>query len=125
MNADSPLSLASSIGSGEETSSASSDLGFDGPESLSEAGHTPGPWHLFPIETGWIVNQTGGAGYIGTLSCISHRREQCEANAHLIAASPELLEALTDLMDLVQWSVSPHSPAMRRARAVLAKASGA
>lgn len=31
----------------------------------------------------------------------------------------ELEEALNDLLDLVQWLVSPHSPAMVRARAAL------
>jgi hypothetical protein len=65
--------------------------------------HTPGPWSLFPMETGWYVNQQGGPGYVGTMHTASHRAAECEANARLIAAAPELLEALEIARNGLRW----------------------
>jgi hypothetical protein len=56
-------------------------------------------------------------------------RDARHAAAELVAAAfssmeeevRELVEALDDLLDLAAWSVNNYSPAMRRARAVLAK----
>ncbi len=56
--------------------------------------HTPGPWeyHIMPL-SGYIVFQTWDvptAGYVKT-----------EADAQLIAAAPEMLEALKCIVDTV------------------------
>lgn len=67
-------------------------------ERSGQAATTPGPWNLLPIESGWIVNEENGPGYVCTLPNISHRAAECASNARLIAAAPELLEALQYLM---------------------------
>lgn len=71
--------------------------------------HTPGPWETFKGQDGWgIVGLCGG--YYGELS---------EANARLIAAAPELLEALHGLL------LFPNNPRENnKARAAIAKATG-
>ena len=62
--------------------------------------HTPGPW-FYKHEKGWhdIVTHHGelpdGSPNSWTVASINTRREpEHEANARLIAAAPELLEAL-------------------------------
>jgi hypothetical protein len=90
--------------------------------------HTEGPWCLFRPhrESYWHVNQQGGPGYIGDVLMVSHRAAECEANARLIAAAP-------DLLALAEWLLeSYHSDAgmpeakeiAREARAAIAKATG-
>jgi hypothetical protein len=52
--------------------------------------HTPGPWSSdFPNGDDWIRTEDGDA-----IVRIGFNQEHREANAHLIAAAPELLEAL-------------------------------
>lgn len=68
--------------------------------------HTPGPWKQG-------TRGPNGCPIIGTekglMVCMlahsaneSGQKEQAEANAHLIAAAPELLEALEELSGIVQ-----------------------
>jgi hypothetical protein len=95
--------------------------------------HTPGPWSVF--------RQDGYATYIHAINegdeintfqvaschCATNRkyfptRNEAEANARLIAAAPDLLEVLQEVMDRplltegADWWV--------RARAAIAKAEG-
>lgn len=69
--------------------------------------HTPGPWRL---QTGHNTIYTLSGGNAGHTNCIGKvvchgdhpttsdvTLEEAEANAHLIAAAPELLEALRDM----------------------------
>lgn len=49
---------------------------------------------------------------------------ECEANAHLIAAAPELLEALEDLMEAVKDHYEAGGYEWKQARAAIAKAKG-
>jgi len=78
------------------------------------SGHTPGPW---------VIKKFGGQDKwaIGPLS-----RRVCdaygEANGKLIAAAPNLLEALQGLLNALP-SATTH-PAIRAARAAIAKATG-
>ena len=60
------------------------------------ATHTPGPWN---VGTGWIYAgaKPKGAKFICEGLPIS---AEGYANAHLIAAAPELLEALRELVEL-------------------------
>lgn len=53
--------------------------------------HGPGPWAISPIHTNEIKG-TPGDGLIATVC--ENRHGEWEANANLIAAAPELLEAL-------------------------------
>lgn len=59
--------------------------------------HTPGPWKT----EGWgniIVNDSEGNTLCLYPQGATHK--QTQANAHLIAAAPELLEALIDLVNV-------------------------
>ena len=72
---------------------------------MSESKHTPGPWEI--LKDGRSIF---GKGPVATLVCMVHlpprplnEKDQWEmqfpANARLIAAAPELLEAVKDLRD--------------------------
>lgn len=92
------------------------------------SGHTPGPWEVvgggypgvlhvkgppLPIT---IVTSALDIDFAGSL--------EREANARLIAAAPELLEALLGMIVSYELEASPLNPALLKARAVLAKATG-
>jgi len=83
---------------------------------VSEMKHTPGPWHpahdqVVTDNDSLICSLSGlrGPGYT-------------QANARLIAAAPELLEALRGLLNALP-SATTH-PAISAARAAIAKATG-
>jgi hypothetical protein len=94
--------------------------------------HTPAPWrvafgnrleiHGPKDEIGWPKSIVYNAGL-----CTD---EEAQANARLIAAAPELLQALDDLESLVSgWLSDANSssrgiPAIITARAAIAKARG-
>ncbi len=92
--------------------------------------HTKGPWKLFvsndarphsvflSIDVGSIaINHYGFADKNGVIS------SQQFANAHLIAAAPELLEALKDALCALECCDKDY-PAATKARAAIAKATG-
>lgn len=123
---------------------------------MSEMKHTPGPWKLFIDDTGgqwsgWplcidaendddkTVVRTGGQWPYEWDAAMSQR--EAVANARLIAAAPELLEALRvfgDLVDTVEKTF-PNDPVsagqvcrgsvsfkdFQRARDAITKATGA
>lgn len=66
--------------------------------------HTPGPWKVDKIHDFGVVADTG------IVAEVWHgEKDEKKANARLIAAAPELLEALENLMDypkedLIQWA---------------------
>lgn len=72
------------------------------------SGHTPGPWVIIPGGDEW------SSGRIATIEPrpetmvdvnywivaeVNYRRDEHTANANLIAAAPDLLEALENLID--------------------------
>lgn len=76
--------------------------------------HTPGPWKM---NGPTLV----GNGYnIGSVN--SHRTTEGEANANLISAAPELLEACERMANAK--SLGEKNEARRLARLVIAKAKG-
>lgn len=93
------------------------------------SGHTPGPWAIskrndaerpYSIISG---AETGRAYAVAM--CPRYRGEDWEEDARLIAAAPELLEALTWLVrcnDEVRHPQWLDSPAEIAARAAIAKA---
>lgn len=100
--------------------------------------HTPGPWgyqkcpkpqaHSDCRDHAWLVIWNDGK-YEGDLAIV--QTEQAEANARLIAAAPELLEACRELLDLTSdlhepdGSPDPEVERINRAaRAAIAKAEG-
>jgi hypothetical protein len=74
--------------------------------------HTPGPWRVGLNEHGGahivsdagvdsqLIGETVGGGYCG-LQLNDHGKAISLANARLIAAAPEMAEALKDLLALV------------------------
>ena len=88
--------------------------------------HTPGPWHYRRGDE-WshsVVTHHGtlpdGSQNCWTVADINKMREpEHEANARLIAAAPELLEALKRLL-----TDEDYPQAERVARAAIAKATG-
>jgi len=90
------------------------------------AKHTPGPWMAGPMvgesDTIWIGN---GDGYVAQVTRIDGLEPIDWADAHLIAAAPDLARALADLLaDAVEMGLdeSPVSGSLIAAREALRKA---
>lgn len=79
---------------------------------MTEAKHTPGPWHYDWTQKVNGVIQSYAVGparrpldeidHIDTIVEVDNDTNNAEANARLIAAAPELLEALEQSLD---WTV--------------------
>lgn len=77
---------------------------------------TPGPWSVTKIGHRQYEVNYGDDG-----ECVADLVNS-EANANLIRAAPELLEAVQDLLDM---AIIPHEgPVFEQARAAIAKANG-
>lgn len=94
--------------------------------------HTPGPWRCVrnAADSQWLIaceESQDNRGYVATAATTN---ASDEANARLIAASPELLESLLLVMDWIKnWSPSfaedgEWADAERRVKAAIAKATG-
>jgi hypothetical protein len=96
--------------------------------------HTPGPWKpTVTFDYGWRVEHCEqnpvfiGSGSVGIARLIwfGKTTEEFKANANLIAAAPELLEALTRLVELgALRGNSFGKDDLRQAREAIAKAEG-
>ncbi len=96
------------------------------------AKHTTGPWVIHPDDdlhpeySGHVMTRDGYA----VADCILEWSsiEECEqiANARLIAAAPDLLEALRDCLRRIDDADETYGPdhAVTKARAAIAKATG-
>jgi hypothetical protein len=89
--------------------------------------HTPGPWHVedtngAKLHCVVVSNHKGANGSWVIIGQIGGPDKK--ANARLIAATPELLEALSDLVTLIDNVAPAYSKigAVVSARAALAKA---
>lgn len=111
---------------------------------MSAPKHTAGPWEVFICDdgkqwTGWplsitaaydddkTVVRTGGQWPYEWGAAISQR--EAVANAHLIAAAPEMLEALRQIAEMTEdysplTGNSVPTPVSKLARAAIAKAEG-
>ena len=100
------------------------------------AKHTPGPWNIYdePRGYGFCVRTEPGGEIIADYSCFLKEVEQpARANARLIAAAPDLLEALrlcmTFIVELAEsgdagfWDAEK-TPEVIAARAAIARATG-
>ena len=94
--------------------------------------HTPGPWHTRKPEESngyvWINPIDGCCGEIATAWPVKTDAE-AEANARLIAAAPDLLDALQALYALPEYDgtkvTSTHRISVKeKVRAALSKATG-
>ena len=84
--------------------------------------HTPGPWFFLHDRNGRL--QVGPSiNYTVAEMCVTPLEGQ-EANARLIAAAPELLEALTDCVEHMHWTQPLGEAALKKAKAAIAKATG-
>lgn len=82
------------------------------------ARHTPGPWRVFGYDIGTSPDET-----LAVVCAMDDNTD--DANAALIAAAPDLLAALADLLaDAVQMGLdeSPVSGSLVAAREALRKA---
>ena len=79
--------------------------------------HTPGPWIYDEENDGGIYCANGT--YVG--AAVKLGTDKGSANASLMAAAPELLEALEDLLEVVQVNLGLEA---RNAVAAIAKAKG-
>jgi hypothetical protein len=115
---------------------------------MPEPKHTPGPWRWTPEDTrdkdkltgangepvlspvsGWDKRDLGIRTGKWGLPQIDDGGKNASANAHLIAAAPDLLKALTDLIAVCEPNIypqpdKPDSPwaKLQAARAAIAKA---
>ena len=102
--------------------------------------HTPGPWWLGrdPSHFGSLTSITGGSDSTGGIRSVAEVGgldiDEAEANARLISAAPDMLEALHDVL---RYCVTPsglpdknkgrtpeQDAAMAKAKAAIAKAEG-
>lgn len=88
--------------------------------------HTPGPWLVGNSDIREARAVWGDGGYCGAMQVAICPPEFAahDANAQLIAAAPDLLSALSDVLD--EWLTADHSaglnPKFRAARAAIRKA---
>lgn len=86
-----------------------------------KAKHTPGSWKIgdWPQIVATDARETIVCNITGASS-----NEQATADARLIAAAPDLLEALRAMHDAVAMIVGNDSPVLQSAQAAIAKATG-
>ena len=84
--------------------------------------HTPGPWIV--VSRGMFSPKVVDANSLG-ICHTTYAPTGAEANARLIAAAPDLLEALKEIVDAADgagWEQL--DPSFKKARAAIAKATG-
>jgi len=92
--------------------------------------HTPAPWTREPGERFRHDQSAGVTGPNGSYVAAAldlnryDKDEEVEANARLIAAAPDLLDALERLVHMAECNTVPGPNLMIQARAALAKARG-
>jgi len=82
---------------------------------MSEQKHTPGPWYCIPGEVDYVREEYTDACIARVFEDNGHADERGredlpqEANARLIAAAPELLEALKSLLVATEFAMTTPS----------------
>lgn len=94
---------------------------------MSGVKHTPGPFAIFPERDRlwlWVMDELG-TKRVARVVLYDGLEDEMEANARLIAAAPDLLEALAVLVtDCSQIWSEAEFPALKQARAAIARARG-
>lgn len=90
---------------------------------------TPGPWYVTGKRTRYVEARIDGGLIQEVAACGPTKADggygpQQEANARLIAAAPDLLEALIELADCGAEAWGEVRPCVKWARAAIAKATG-
>jgi hypothetical protein len=83
--------------------------------------HTPGPWRI--VNAGSAVFAHDGVMTASVYPADLWKKDEMLANARLIAAAPELLEELKDLVAFFDPN-GPLAENVKSARAAIAKATG-
>jgi hypothetical protein len=87
--------------------------------------HTPGPWKTITLDNEVYINPDRGADEYALLARVSINHPASEGNARLIAAAPELLEALELAHKaLSEESRYAQSTTANKIRAAIRKATG-
>lgn len=94
---------------------------------MNNSEYTPGPWHVAPMSPTWVG--TKYSEHIASTDTFDTEDEdEQKANARLIAAAPELLEALIAITNQLEriGDTREHKDGafIRDARAAIAKATG-
>ena len=99
--------------------------------SIPSASYTPGPWKVADKSYGWdhfaaVVTEGPNGPLIANchIAALSRSHEQTGADARLIAAAPELLEALQLVWETYGFDPSIDSSVWQTVRAAIAKATG-
>lgn len=93
-------------------------------------GFTPGPWSVYGSAYPGVIVDKSGEQVAAALSDAVQSEAERHANARLIAAAPELYEALTQAEIAVQELCNDQNPAnecwniLRSIRTALSKANG-
>lgn len=98
-----------------------------------ETKHTPGPWNLTAVRTDsnvqtLAIDGNGGRSFVAEIAVESRNggewlmQKNGEADARLIAAAPDLVEALRWATELAEGAPLDTAQVIRIARAALAKA---
>lgn len=64
---------------------------------MSEVKHTPGPWHTEIFKPGQRMVKSQSGEYICTTRFFPEYDDEAHANAYLIAAAPDMMEALKQI----------------------------
>lgn len=91
------------------------------------AKHTPGPWELRSDDMGGLsslIYPVGSESPTASVTGYYSSRRQTLPNARLIAAAPELLEALTDALCALEVADKQYVYVIDKARAAIAKVTG-
>ena len=92
---------------------------------MSESKHTPGPWRVGVTSDAGEVDVIAEGGWFVAVACDSAGDGDTEANANLIAAAPDMLEALEKLVSRIDETRGPTADtALAAARAAIKKARG-
>lgn len=87
--------------------------------------HTPGPWYI--VESPILID-IRAKGYNHRIAQLLHINPNCRADADLITAAPDLLEACEEMADLIDDIASgdykPDSFSTQSVRMAIAKAKG-
>lgn len=91
--------------------------------------HTPGPWFAVQNSSYWQINTKDGWQIGDTCASSCSPEYGCsmalgKANAHLMAAAPELLEICKELLTHASMTEHMSASAVERARVAIAKAEG-
>jgi hypothetical protein len=94
---------------------------------MRETKHTPGPWNALADEDGAFEVESD-THIVAMRGPLTHKSEESIANCRLIAAAPELLEALKDALNCILLTTGMSEAKFRctwqNALAAIAKAEG-